>query len=531
MAKSQVNTKPLAASTVDSWDHEADVVVVGNGIAGVCASLSAHESGADVLVLERGGGTEGLCGAIFYLGGGTAMQRAAGWEDTPEAMKAMLRVALGPGLVDEPKLDAYCAGSVAHYDWLVEAGVPFTVGPDEPGSEFTHAEVDGYVVIGSQHYDGGGLIWAGGEGSYPNDEIAPPVPRGHIARGGAGEGEDLYEGAATKALLRTAAERGIRTLNTMAAERLIVDADGAVVGVECESLGERIAVRARAGVVLATGGFGTNPEMMRLHSPLLVEYEAAPQGHEGQDGLGIRMGQAGGANAVRMDAADVTMAHTPPITFRAGIMLNELGQRFVNEDAYFGRIGIDVMRRHNGIAYLLLDDDTYLPEATWRRPRWVAETIEELEREAGLPVGALQQTVEYYNEHAERGEDPLLHKRAPWVRPLKAPFALLDLSAIPKPGGGEGVSHMPLPGGQRWDVRNLAGIVTLGGLHTNVDSEVLDLEGEPVPGLYAAGRCTAGLAVYGYCSGISLGDGSFFGRRAGSSAAARAADLREHSAV
>jgi 3-oxo-5alpha-steroid 4-dehydrogenase len=528
LTSTKVRTRPLPESAVESWDHEADVVVVGYGIAGGCAALAADESGADVLVLERGGGSEGLCGAIFYLGGGTEMQQAAGYEDTPEAMQAMLRSALGPGLVDEVKLDAYCAGSVEHYDWLVRSGVPFVTGPDGEGTDFTAAMEDGYVVIGAQEYAGHGLIWAGAEASFPNDELAPPVPRGHIARD-VPKDEDLYEGAATKALLRTADARGIKALYNMGAERLVLDGAGAVVGVECRSYDTTVRVRARSGVILATGGFGYNEEMMALHSPLLVEQAASPQGHEAQDGLGIRMGQAAGANAVRMDAADVTLAMTPPITVRAGLLLNELGQRFVNEDAYFGRIGIDVMRNQRGVAFLLLDDSTYLPGATFRRPRWIADTLEELESEAGFPPGALVGTVDYYNKHAADGEDPLLHKRPKWLRPLEAPFALIDLSAIPKPGGGEGVSYVRMPGGDVADLRNLAGIVTLGGLHTNVDSEVLDPEGEVLQGLYAAGRCSAGLAVYGYCSGVSLGDSSFFGARAGRAAAARAAALKSTS--
>ena len=150
--------------------------------------------------------------------------------------------------------------------------------------------------------------------------------------------------------------------------------------------------------------------------------------------------------------------------------------------------------------YLVIDDAIFV-ESSWLRPAWASESLAELESEIGLPVGALEQTVGYYNEHAERGEDPLFHKRARWLQPLKPPYAVLDLR------------HATFP---------ISGF-TIGGLRTQVGGEVLDVEGAPVPGLYAAGRATSGLAVHGYCSGISLGDGSFFGRRAGRSAAARKA--------
>ena len=112
----------------------------------------------------------------------------------------------------------------------------------------------------------------------------------------------------------------------------------------------------------------------------------------------------------------------------------------------------------------------------------------------GLAPGALQATVAAYNEGAARGEDALLHKKPEWLRPLGSPIGAIDL-------------------------RDSTGGFTLGGLATTLDAEVLHVSGNPIPGLFAAGRSTAGLAAWGYASGISLGDGSFYGRRAGRSAA------------
>ena len=128
------------------------------------------------------------------------------------------------------------------------------------------------------------------------------------------------------------------------------------------------------------------------------------------------------------------------------------------------------------------------------QPTWVAETVEELEAEMGLPAGSLQSTVDLYNRHAAEGSDPVLGKKSEWVKPIVGPFAAIDL-------------------------RGRTGGFTLGGLKTTVDSEVLHVSGAPIPGLFAAGRCTSGVCAGGYASGTSLGDGSFFGRRAGISAA------------
>ena len=520
----EISTRPLVGTEVNSWDDEADVVVVGYGIAGVCAALGAHESGADVLVLERGGGTEGLCGAILYLGGGTPMQKAMGWEDTPEGMRRFLSAALGPGGVDEAKVAAYSEGSVDHYEWLVGQGVPFVCGADPEGTHLATAEEDGFVNVGGQEYAGGGLVWTGGENAYPFDELVAAVPRGHIPRDPEAEGEDLFEGAATKRLLAHAAETGIRVRYETGAERLIVDADGAVIGVEGLSAGNPVRVRARGGVILATGGFCYSEEMLAKHLPIINELKISPMGHGGQDGVGIRMGQSIGAEVVHMDAVDVTLLATPPMSFRAGILLNELGRRFVNEDTYFGRLGAEAMLRQGGNSYLLVDESIFV-ESSWRRPSWVSDSPADLEAQMGLPAGSLTETLEYYNRFAAEKQDPLFHKRDPWLQPLGGTLAMIDLRV--EPGASpDGVSYIPHEVEGPADM-TLGGTLTLGGLHTTVDSEVIDLDGGTVNGLYAAGRASSGLAIHGYCSGISLGDGSFFGRRAGHAAAARAATLTQ----
>jgi len=130
------------------------------------------------------------------------------------------------------------------------------------------------------------------------------------------------------------------------------------------------------------------------------------------------------------------------------------------------------------------------------QPRWVGDDLAELEKAMEVPTGALAATVSLYNRHATEGHDPVHHKAAPWVRPLRPPYGV-------------------------YDVRGQTSGFTLGGLLTDVDGAVLDIDGEAIPGLYAAGRTTAGVGAGGYASGVSLGDGSFFGRRAGRSAAHR----------
>jgi 3-oxo-5alpha-steroid 4-dehydrogenase len=487
-----LSTSPRKAAEVPSWDLEADVVIVGFSMAGASAALGALEVTDDVLALERGGGPEGTCGGIVYLGGGTPMQKAMGFDDTADEMYDFLLAALGPG-VDEEKLRVYCDESLLHFDWLTRNGVPLMTGPDEPGSMLASPEDDGFINVGGQEYAGGGLVWTGGEQAHPFSDRVRPAPRGHIPRDPDSD-EDLFEGAVLKCLVRAAEEKGVRTEYNLGVQRLVVDEQGAVVGVEGRRFGDVLRVRARRGMVLTTGGFIYNDSMLAKHSPAMLA--VSKLGHGGQDGLGIQMAQATGADAIHMDTADITLVLTPPMSYARGILFNALGRRFINEDTYYGRLGAEAAYRQDAIAYLLLDESTFL-DSGWRRPTWTADSVAELETEMGLPTGALAGTVAYYNEHAARGADPLFHKGPRWLQPLVPPYAVIDLRQ----------QSFPMSA------------FTMGGLRTAVGGEVLRPDSSPIAGLYAAGRATSALAVSGYCSGISLGDCSFFGRRAGQSAA------------
>jgi 3-oxo-5alpha-steroid 4-dehydrogenase len=505
---------PLAASDVSTWDEEVDVVVVGYGIAGTAAALAAREAGAEVVVLERGATPQGVCGRVIYLGGGTPMQEAMGVEDSPEAMHTFLRAALGPG-VDEAKLEAYCHGSVDHYKWLQNSGVAFVEGSDGDVPDLATPAKDGIRHMGGQEYVGGGLVWTGGEQAYPFNELARPAVRGHLPRDP--EHPDVWVDAVTGRMRKTAERKGVRVMLDTAVQRLILDEDDRVVGVEAQSNGDTVRIRAFGGVVLATGGFIYNEEMLAAHAPHLL---STPKlGHEGQDGLGIRMASAIGADVAHMDTSDITLMMYPPVTFAKGILVNGNGQRFVNEDTYYGRLGAYAKYRADGVLYLLVDESIYVDD--WRRPTWESDSLAELEEQIGLPTGSLEHTVEYYNHHAETGEDPILRKGSRWLQPLRPRYMVIDLREVrPEQEDDASVAAAPVPGADDTMVA-----MTMGGLRTDVDSRALRASGDPIEGLLAAGRASSGLGVYGYCSGISLGDGSFFGRAAGRTAAQRAVEL------
>ena len=191
---------------VKSWDFEADVVVVGLGAAGACVAIEAAEAGADVLVLERasgGGGTSAMSGGLIYLGGGTPVQQACGFEDSPEEMYKFLMAACGPE-PDAAKVRIFCDESVAHFHWLVEHGVPFKHSfYPEP---FMEAPTDDC------------LVYSGGEDAYPFDRIAKPAPRAHKpqAPGAAG-------GFFMQRLVSATERSGARLVSDACCETLVAD--------------------------------------------------------------------------------------------------------------------------------------------------------------------------------------------------------------------------------------------------------------------------------------------------------------------
>jgi 3-oxo-5alpha-steroid 4-dehydrogenase len=482
--------EPIPALEADEvrFDETLDVVVVGLGVAGTSAVVAAREAGGDVLAVERGagpGGTSANSGGLLYLGGGTALQSACGYRDSPENMAAFLRAALGPD-VDDDRVAAYCDGSPDHFDWLVSIGVPFRAAfCDEPNRESA---------------DDSGLLFSGGEDTYPFDEISVPVPRGHKPRCIDSAGGFLMErlGAATST-------SGARVVPDARAEALVVDGR-VVVGLRVWTDDGPRTFRALGGVILATGGFIHNEAMVAEHCALAHVPAAAWRiGTPADDGRGIRMGAGAGAATARLNAFECALPLGPPHRLARGILVDRHGERFINEDAYTGRIGLHALRDHDGFVYMITDDVIHEPNLLGLRVGYAATTPEELAVDLGVPSDVLARTVHQYNEAAARGADPMFHKRAPYLQPIGVP-----------PASGIGAIDL------RVDHGAIYATFTLGGLATDSDGAALDGAGRRIPGLYAAGRTAASLAASHYASGISLGDGSFFGRRAGRHAATQA---------
>jgi succinate dehydrogenase/fumarate reductase flavoprotein subunit len=461
------------------WDGEADVVVVGLGAAGACAAIEAATAGAEVLVLERaggGGGTTAMSDGMMYYGGGTALQKACGFEDSVEEMFKYLMASCGPE-PDEARIRVYCEESASHFDWLVEQGVPFKA-EFYPGRMLSPGEE--------------GLTYSGNELVYPFRDQAVPAPRAHMPQKEGQAGAFLMS-----KLIARAEERGADIRTGVLCEGLVVDEDGRVVGVFANNADGERWYRARRGVILCAGGFINDREMVKQYAPELrrARFRAAT---EGDDGRGIRMGMEAGGAPIRMHMGSVSLPFYPPKQLMQGVFVNAQGQRFMPEDVYQGRAGEIALLHQDGRVWLVLDDSCFERPVFAGGEIVAGETIEELEAECGFPTGTLQSTIELYNRNALRGEDPVFHKASEYVKPLVTPpYGAIDLA---------------------WD-KAIYAVFTLGGLATSVRAEVLNADGEPVPGLYAAGRTAASISSPGYSSGTSIGEATIFGRIAGRHAA------------
>ena len=459
---------------VKKWDHDYDIVVIGLGVAGGSAALEAARAGARVLVLDRGSAAinEGH-GSSVYLGGGTPVQKAYKVEDSAEEMEKFILASQSPE-PDRERIRIFVERSLPHFQWLLDLGVQFSPDPADKC-----------------------LIYSGGEDVWPCTEMAKPAMRGHRHKGGA-------TGKAIQRLLTEhLRQAGVPLQLAADCQRLVQGNDGRVQGVIAEIDGKAQSIRARRGVILATGGFAQNRDMLKQHAPLYLN--GTPIDVGSNDGWGIRAGQSIGAAVKRMEGVSCFFAPDLPESRVSGILVNRFGQRFIAEESYYGIVGYRIVREQDGVAFQIVDADMLgkrpeikiagapLPHMEEVAAR--ANSIAELEKLLHMPETGLQRQVQAYNEFAAKGQDPFFHKQAKYLKAIaKPPFTALKAS----------IGEAPFS------------FFTVGGLQTNVKTEVLDLDGTPIPGFHAVGRTAAGILNYPYyVSGLSLGEGTMFGRVAG----------------
>lgn len=541
---------PLRVDSAEQlqWQQRADLVVVGFGGAGACAAIEAASRGLSVLALERfaGGGATALSGGVVYAGGGTPQQLQAGYTDSSEAMFEYLRKEVGDA-VSEQALRTFCDASLEQLAWLERQGAVFE------GSMAPHKT--------SYPSDSYYLYYSGNEAVPAYAVDAAPAPRGHRTKGTGMSGSALF-----RALADSARRRGVRVHTQCQVRRLVVDREGQILGAEAWQLpaGSRAArqharltrwaaavhmyapavsarlrarmhrieqqhalpllVRADHGVLLASGGFVFNRQLLGEHAPRYLA--GLPLGSSGCDGSGIELGRSVGASLGRMDKVSAWRFINPPMAWAKGMIVNARGERYCNEELYGATLGHAMVEEQDGRALLILDRSLRNqalqqvgPGKVWSFQRLPVllnllfncrrgNTLEQLAQRCRLPVEALRRSIDAYNR-AARGELADPHgKSASMLHDLgQGPWYCLDLSYDSR--------LYPCP------------TLTLGGLRVCEQSgQVLDPQGQPIAGLYAAGRCAVGVASNLYVSGLSLADCVFSGRRAAAHVAGVAASHR-----
>lgn len=530
------------------WDGSFDVLVVGLGAAGVSAAIEAADNGASVAFVDRfeGGGTTARSGSVMYAGGGTELQKRLGIEDDPDSMFHYLKHEVQDAVSFET-LRAFCAQSAENLQWALDNGVTYS------GKVF--AQKISYPVHGNS------LYYSGNELAYASE--AKPAPRGHLPDGI--KRFTAFGPAFIGPLIKSAVKKGVVPIRQTRVTRLLTNSDGRVVGVEAQQVpaGTWASVRHRflsrwaamlqiyfapaakglvrkleaiekhqtrtvryqatGGVVLATGGFILNRQMTETYLP---KYKRAMRlGTPSDLGEGHALGVSVGGVAERMATATAWRFINPPPDWPKAALVNRCGQRYVNEALYGATIGTKMMEEHNGEAILIMDKRlfessvanltlknaravTLLQAKTAVRAAKSADSIEALAQRCKIDPEVLQETVRQYNR-AARSEIPDVFGKpaADMEQILEAPFYAIDMSV------GKG---------------DITSVITLGGLRVSeATGEVVKQNGQPVGGLYAAGRAAIGVASNAYISGLSIADGVFSGRRCG----AHAASKKETSAV
>ncbi|MDY3129132.1 MAG: flavocytochrome c [Berryella intestinalis] len=455
------------------WDVESDVLVVGTGFAGLAAAIEAKEAGCDVVVIDKMssyGGNSTINGGDMAAVG-TPLQKEAGVEDSFELMQKDMLVA-GKYYNHVDKVRTLVENSAAAVEWCTGLGVEFTK-----------------------------LNFHGGHS----------VPRTNTTSNAMGA--DIV-----KAEVARLEELGVKLTMSTKLIRLIEDDSGRIIGAECrkgykignEDSGSAYFVKAKKGVVLAAGGFSNDVAMRQIHEPRLTDALTSTN-HEGATGEALREALKHEAMDVHMDwiqlgpwtsPDEYGFGYCPQFCERlvgCGIMVDpETGKRFVKETGD-RKVRADKMLELNHTTLVIGDAPTCEKRVVERIMKGGVEagvitsyqTLEELAAAFDMPKDAFLAEVERWNGFVAAGKDE-------------------DFGALIQEGA-TGIKEPPFYVSKLWPKVHH----TMGGLVTNMKSQVLNQDSEPIPGLYAAGEITGGTHGAVRLGSCAITDCVVFGRIAG----------------
>ena len=527
-----------AGANLDDWnaevpaeavpDQEADIAVVGGGGAGLAAAIAAGQQGAKVVVIEKNaevGGDTLVCGAIYN----TPDEELQKEVTMTDAVKTTVEKALATEITSEDgkalqaevqkQWDEYKkSGRTDLFDTKEWYALQTWLGGDQV------ANLDLVKVLCYNAYDG--LQWIKDLGMSFSDKIGQGAgslwQRTHTST------MQMGTGFLSTYVKNVDKDENVTVLTSCTGKELVTDESGAVTGVVCEDkAGNKFTVTAKS-VILATGGFAANSQMVQEYNTSGkwddLSKVATTNRFSCSQGDGITMAKAVGAGLTDMEqiqllylgnTQDGQLTKYPPRDVNGTdqiIFINKEGKRFVNEGARRDEICLASLRQTDGMFYMLESGDgagyVDIKDPDWRSADGftfqyleengyiiVADTLDEMAEKLGCSADDLKATVDAFNKSVETGKDEFGRtlystklENGPWV-------------ATPRKAC---VHH------------------TMGGVTIDTETRVLNENGEAIKGLYAAGEITGGLHGANRLGGNAVVDTVVFGKLAGETAVADA---------
>ena len=498
--------------------YEADVVIVGAGGAGMTAAITAAEAGKTVILLESqpavGGNsvksTGGMNAAVTNYQQGNDFDEAAGVEKTLKTAAeswADNEVITALAATVQEQWDAWQANPEGYFDSTELFALDTMIG----GKGINDPELVNTLVNNSA----AAIDWLRSQ-SIDLFDVASfggaSVKRIHRPLND--EGKVISVGAYTVPLLEegVAARDNILLLTDTTANEILTDETGAACGIAATGkTGNKIVVSAGA-VVLTTGGFGANLDMVVQYKPELAGFMTTNAA--GIQGQGIAMAQELGAATVDMDQiqihptvqADTASLITEGLRGDGAILVNANGERFIDEVGTRDVVSAAEIAQPGSFSWLVVDqkmvDASSVIQGYIKKGFMISgDTYEDLAAALEIPADTFAATMETWNGYVAEKNDPDFG-RTSFAQPLDtAPFYAVKVTA--------GIHH------------------TMGGLKIDSETHVIDTDGEIIPGLFAAGEVTGGVHGANRLGGNAVADFVVFGRIAGEQAAAFATELAE----
>lgn len=492
----------------------ADLIIVGAGGAGLSAAVTAKDLGVkNVLVLEK----------MPVIGGNTLRCASAFNAADPDRQKALpmtetLKEAVVKAINEKPVSEEHAklmADVKAKYEAYLKSGSKTLFDCPEWHALQTYNGGDkvGQILLIRQYSNNvlDTLHWMQSKGSPVMDRVSQGAgalwQRTHQLDAPAGLGliDPLYQAAV---------KQGVNFKLGMRVQDLILNDKGRVIGVTAtDKVGNKYEFTSKDGVILATGGYSQNKEMRQKSAPHLTS-EMVSTNQPGATGDGIIIATRHGADTTGMNYVQVYPLATPGTGALQGrarkmsglddvIDVNKNGERFVKEDARRDEFVAAIKKQPGGVVYDINDSSIVKPLNSFNEDVetlvsigriYKADSLADLAKQLGMPADKLEATVAEFNKMVEAKKDPKFGRKL-FDRPIvKPPFY-----ATPR---APSIHH------------------TMGGLQISTNAQVLDKNGKPIPGLYAAGEVTGGIHGSNRLGGNATADVLTFGRIAAKSAVA-----------